>query len=205
MKIFLISQESASGRLPEVAGYLSQIELPASLLTPVVVIDEREWRREKGAQLPSSRSFQLDDFLHARGSVANGEITADANVVGDKLCATEESWLFIDLGLHHQTVSKDFIRKLATFTFLFRGLQGRSLVLLMPRLYLGFMGRYVNEVFNNVPASFSADDGASRFSLFLLSTVVEKLYMSSPVVAWPISKARQLVRFFYERLIRVKA
>ncbi|OWP52971.1 hypothetical protein [Pseudomonas nitroreducens] len=188
-----------------VASYLSQLQLPSSLLTPVVVIDERQWPTEADALSPSLTSFQLDDFLHAKGSVANGELFVDATVIADKLRTAEASCLFIDMGLHQGAVIKDFIRKLATFSFLFRGLQGRNLVLLAPRLYLGFIARQVNEMFNNTPGTFDAKEDASRFSLFLLSTVVEKLYMSSPLIAWPISKVRQLVRFFYDRLIRVKA
>ncbi|QRY79690.1 hypothetical protein JVX91_00830 [Pseudomonas sp. PDNC002] len=205
MRIFLISQEAAQGQLPSVVDYLSRIELESSMLTPVVVIDERQWRVDEKGPSASLRSFELDDFLHARGSVANGEFIADATVIADKLRAAGESYLVIDLGLHQRAVIKDFIRKLATFTFLFRGLQGKSLVLLAPRLYLGFIGRQVNDMFNNTPGTFNAKEDASRFSLFLISTVVEKMYMSSPLIAWPISKLRQLIRFFYERLIQVKA
>jgi hypothetical protein len=202
MKIFLISRDSSIGHLPAVANYLSQVQLPASRLTSVIVIDERDWQMVEGSPTPSLCSFQLDDFLHARGSFANGAVTVDANVLADRLRATGEPWLFIDLGLHQLGVSRDFIRKLANFTFLCRGLQGRSLILLMPRLYLGSMGRYVNEVFNNTPANIGADKDVNRFTLSLLSTMVEKLYMSSPLIAWPISRGRQLIRFFYDRLIR---
>lgn len=205
MKIYLISQAAAASQLPLVASYLSKVHLPPSQLTPVVVIDDHQWQAEESIDPSALRCFDLDDFLHARGSVTSGDMTADANVIAEKLRASDEPWLFIDLGLHNHTVTKDFIRKLATFTFLFQTLHDRNLVLLMPRLYLGFMGRYVNELFNNTPVSLSTQEVSSRFNLFLLSVVIEKLYMSSFLVAWPISKFRQLTRFVYDRLIRVKA
>ncbi|WP_454866431.1 hypothetical protein [Pseudomonas umsongensis] len=204
MNIFLIAQNAAQGQLPRVTTYLAQVSLDASPLTSVVVIDERNWLVAEGDTCPSLKTFLLDDFLHERGSVANGKFTADANVIAEKLSQASESWLVVNIGLHGRDVAKDFVRKLASFTYLFPGLRGKNIVLLMPQLYLGLMGRYVNEVFNNTPASVGVEDGAHRYELFLLSTMMEKLYMSSPFIVWPVALVRTVFRFFYSRLTRVR-
>lgn len=205
MNIFLIAQDAARGQLPRAVTYLESVPLEASLLTSVIVIDERSWLVAEGDVVPSVKTFLLDDFIHEKGSVANGELTADGNVIAEKLSQALESWLVVDIGLHDLNVAKDFIRKLATFTYLYPGLRERHIVLLMPQLFLGLMGRYVNDVFNNTPASMGVEEGTHRYELFLLSTLMKKLYMISPFIVRPIAMALALFRFFYRRIVRARA
>lgn len=98
----------------------------------------------------------------------------------------------------------DFVRKLASFTFLFKGLRDKNIVLLMPRLKLGYMARSANNVFNSTASNAGSAADANRFQMFLLSTLLEKALLSSPLIAWPVSRLRQLVRFFYQRIVRVR-
>ncbi|QHF47831.1 hypothetical protein PspS35_30000 [Pseudomonas sp. S35] len=205
MNIFLISQEAAHGQQVQLVTFLSQVEQPSSLLTQIVVIDECTWSVPQVQPAPTVRAFVLDDFLHDKGSVNNGEFVSDANVIRSKLGAACESWLLIDFGLHEQLVIKDFIRKLATFTFLSNALRDKHIVLLMPRLQLGHMARQVNGVFNSTSSGGNAAQDADRYQLFLLSTILEKALFSSPFIAWPVSKLRQLARFFYQRIVRVRS
>ncbi|WLH90426.1 hypothetical protein PSH87_28555 [Pseudomonas sp. FP453] len=204
MNIFLISQDAAQGKQAELAAFLSQVELQPSLLTQVVVIDECTWSVPQAQPVPTFTTFQLDDFLHDKGSVNNGEFIADANVIGSKLSTASESWLLIDFGLHQDQVTMDFVRKLASFTFLFKGLRDKNIVLLMPRLKLGYMARSANNVFNSTASNAGSAADANRFQMFLLSTLLEKALLSSPLIAWPVSRLRQLVRFFYQRIVRVR-
>ncbi|WP_235375712.1 hypothetical protein [Pseudomonas aeruginosa] len=204
MNVFLIAQDAARGQLPRTVTYLAQVPLDSSLLTAVVVIDERSWEVPEGDVCPGLKTFLLDDFLHEKGSVANGEFTADANVIAEKLSQASESWLVVDMGLHGRNVVQDFIRKLATFTYLFPALRGKNIVLLMPQLFLGFMGRYVNDALNNTPASVGVEDGAHRYELFLFSILMEKLYMSSPFIAWPVTRLWSSFRFVYKRIVGVR-
>lgn len=204
MNIFLISQEAAQGKQPQLAAFLSQVELQLSLLTNVVVIDECTWSTSQMLPAPIARAFLLDDFLHERGSVNNGEFISDANVIGSKLSAASESWLVIDFGLHQERVTMDFIRKLATFTFLFKALHEKNIVLLMPRPQLGYMGRYVNSSFNSTSSGTGSAASVNRYKLFLFSILLEKALLSSPFIAWPVSRLRQLVSFFYQRIVRVR-
>lgn len=205
MNIFLIAQDAARGHLPRAVTYLETVPLEASLLTSVVVIDERSWAVAEGGVVPSVKTFLLDDFIHEKGSVANGEITADGNVIAEKLSQALESWLVVDIGLHDLNVAKDFIRKLATFTYLYQGLREKHVVLLMPQLFLGLMGRYVNDVFNNTPVSVGVEGGIHRYELFLLSTLMKKLYMGFPFMVWPGAMALTVFRFFYSRIMRARA
>lgn len=205
MNIFLISQEAVRGQQTQVAAYLSQVRLQPSLLTSVIVIDERTWTTSEATAAPALRQFMLDDFLHEKGSVNNGAFVADPNVIGEKLSAASESWLIVDFGLHEYQIAMDFIRKMATFTFLFKDLREKNIILLMPRPYLGFMGRHVNGAFNSTSTGSDTASDADRYQMFLLSTLMEKLYLSGPIIAWPVSKVRQLTRFFYERIVRVRA
>ncbi|NBF00813.1 hypothetical protein GV819_00765 [Pseudomonas sp. Fl5BN2] len=203
MNIFVISQESARGQQSKMAAYLSQVRLQPSRLTSVVVIDECAWSTPQELPVPTFGNFLLDDFLHEKGSVNNGEFIADANVIGAKLGAASESWLIIDFGLHDCGIALDFIRKLATFTFLSKDLREKNIALLMPRPKLGFMGRHVNATFNSTASGSPAAD-ADSYRLFLLSIMLEKLYLNWPIIAWPIVKVRQLARFFYQRVVRVR-
>ncbi len=204
MKVFLISQEAALDKHSQLAAFLSQVELQPSLLINVVVIDECTWSAPQAQTVPTIKTFMLDDFLHERGSVNNGEFISDANVIGSKLSTASESWLVIDFGLHQDRVTMDFINKLATFTFLFKGLRDKNIVLLMPSLKLGYMARYVNCSFNSTASCAGSEADANRFQMFLFSTLLEKALLSSPFIAWPVSRLRQLVRFFYRRIARVR-
>ncbi|MBB4868195.1 hypothetical protein HNP46_007115 [Pseudomonas nitritireducens] len=205
MQIFLVSQEAALGELPEVVNHLAKVNVPRTLSTPVIVIDECLWRAEKGSQISYLRAFKLDDFIHPIGRITDGGVTADSNVIGEKLCAAEEPWLVIDLGLHNQLSVKDFIWKLAVFNFHFRGLQEKHLVILTPRLHLGQTGRYVNDTFNNLSKSLGTREYSDRFNILQLSILIEKLSSKSVLTAWLFSKAQQLVRYFYLRLIDLRA
>lgn len=205
MNIFLVSQEVGSSDAAKLVSQISRIELVPANTTAVIVVDERYGLDD--AQTDSvgqtTAFYLLDDFLHERSSVSGGVLAIDPNVLARKLGYAPEDWLVIDFGLHGRPVGLDFTSKLATFTFLFSSLRKKNLVLLMPQIYLSLMARHVNYLFNNLPDSQNSQEKSSQFKRLLLLTTAEKLYMSSPIIAWPIAKIRQVVRFFYSRVIHV--
>lgn len=203
MNIFMVAHKAGVEDIPALVSKLSCVPRENKQTNSVLVVDKCYNLPAGGEREPLAvRTCLLDDFLHEKSVVGGGGVVVDQNALAQKLNQVDESWLVIELGLHERGVALDFIKKLAGFTFLFPSLRDKNVVFLLPEVYLGMTAVYVNQAFNNVPGVQDNESLSHEINLLWVSTFVERLYMSSPLVAWPIAKARQVSRFFYNRLIR---
>ncbi|KKJ94254.1 hypothetical protein PK34_18925 [Stutzerimonas stutzeri] len=204
MKIYVVSngvQDTAN----QLVKQLAKITLQDSKASPVIVVDDRYNLDQvsEGDASVANTSYRLDDFLHDKGSIADGVMMVDANQIATKLNELGTEWVLFEFGQNDKATCFDFVRKLARYNFMTPTLRDRSVVFSVPSIYLGHFASAINESFNNLPAGPLAVDQSGQVGMLLMSIRIERVFVSLPLLSAPLIRMNRLVMFVYRRFSSV--
>lgn len=194
MNIFVVSQPDISDYRSCLILYLSGLSLEEGRASPTIVVDKICWELSASALSPQSVYFALEDFFPERNCVGNGNVFVDGELIRRRLGADLGSWIVIECGLHDRVTIKDLVAKIARFSFHFNKLRGKNIVFLVPELFLGHIGRYVNAMFNSLPINTHPGEQGVRYRIFWASSMVEKACLEIPFFSRLVGMTRRLFR-----------
>lgn len=203
MKIFVASNgfDETPGQL---VAQLARIDVKPGKATPVVVVDERYTIKQAltdGAE-PACAAFHLDDFLHEKGSIADGVMVVDTNQIATKLKGLNSEWVVFEFGQNDQQTCLDFVRKVSRYNYMNPSMRGRNVVFSVPSMYLAFFPRMLNEAFNNLPIGPIAVAQSGQVGMLMMSTKIERVFVSLPLLSAPLIRLNRLVMFVYRRFVK---
>lgn len=203
MRIFIASQ--SLGMTPyQMADHVSRITMETSNTVPVVAVDQVY--NLEGLEGSHSRTdlshFCLEDFLQEVGNTADGLKPVDGNRIYQLMSQVDTPWLAFDFGQNAELTCIDFIKKLASFSFMKAALQEKTLLFIVPEIFLGYFGRVLNESFNNLPSSPLAVAQKGDIKMLFLSSALEKAFISLPLLSGPLGRLNNLVMRLYRRFGR---
>lgn len=204
MKIYVASNDF-NNTSDQLVKQLARINLQATKATPVVVIDERynlDRALVEDAAVPNS-AFHLDDFPHEKGSIDDGMMLVDANQIATKLSALDSEWVVFEFGQNDQQTCLDFIRKLARYNYMTPTLRNKNVVFSVPSMYLAYFARTINESFNNLPVGALAVAKSGQVEMLMLSTKIERTFVSLPLLYAPLIRLNRLMMFIYRRFVKL--
>lgn len=204
MKIYVVSNgvQDTTGHLVK---QLSRITMQdSSKATPVIVVDDRYnlTQISHDDTAAESSSFHLNDFLHEKGSSADGEISVNANKIATKLSALTTDWVVFEFGQNDQQTCLDFFRKLARYNYITPMLRHKNVVFLVPSIYLAFFAQSLNHSFNNLPTGQLAVAQSGQVKMLILSTDIERVFVSFPLLLAPFIRLNRLAMFIYRRFVK---
>ncbi|HHQ2716930.1 TPA: hypothetical protein ACSPMB_002813 [Pseudomonas aeruginosa] len=210
MKIFVVSQyalapkaQPGPGSLTSLIQQLACVDVADSNATSVVAVsDTYNLGAVTSIASDDIAAFVLDDFRDQRQQSVNDVVCIDSNVLATKLNRNTCSWVAIDFEQNLPVNSTDLIRKISRYAFMGRALQDKNLVLLVPPLYVGFYARSVNEAFNNLPVSSIEIARSGQTNMLFMSTTMERVILSLPLLTGPIRRLNHLLMHVYQRLVR---
>lgn len=182
---------------------LSHVEVPESTKTSIIAIDDRYnlSNEASGEAQLDFHSFQLDDFLHQKGSIIDGKVVVDANQISRLFHAVETEWVIVDFGMHDILTATDFIHKLATYFFLAPAPANRQLVFLVQGVLLPIFLRAANSAFNQLPESNMVIAKSAQVEMLFLSVIAEKTIDRLAFITWLTVQMKRLVPFITRRAI----
>lgn len=206
MNVFVVARDAGQGSTDELVRKLGAIQVESSVRNSIVAVDST-YNLPVGAhtQPDCSREFWLDDFVHAKGSVADGKVVLDTNRIADQTGSVTSEWLVVDFGQHEFETGEDFISKLSKCFFALPPSRQLKLVLIVPRVKLPLYLRACNSAFNILPEARGFSARSTQTDMLFLSVAAEKVYLSASPVLWPVAKLRELLRFFYIRIVRARS
>lgn len=215
MKTFVVSQSVVGSTFPvsaealsELTSKLAQIDLEPGKTNQIVAITDTydlSHVVQAAGEHAELKAYCLDDFrCHAPQQVQsiNEMGLIDSNVLAATIQADKTPWLIINLEHNGPASAVDLIKKLSRFAFLANGIPSKTLVLLVPGIFVGQYARYLNEGFNNLPVSPIDIDRSGQLSVMFMSTTMEKLFLSIPLLTMPIRRLNQLFMHVFQRLVR---
>ncbi|GAD64471.1 hypothetical protein [Aquipseudomonas alcaligenes] len=202
MKIYVVSN-GGQATADQLVKQLSRITLQHGKASPVIVVDDRyNLDQVLMDDAPvANTSYHLDDFLHDKGSIADGVMMVDANQIATKLRALTAEWVLFEFGQNDQATCLDFVRKLARYNYMTPTLRTKSVVFSVPSMYLAFFARTLNESFNSLPSSPIAVAQSGQVGMLLLSTKIERVFVSLPLLSAPLIRLNRLMMFIYRRFM----
>lgn len=200
MKIYVASN-AAGGTSNLLVKQLARIALQPGRASPVIVVDDRYNLDQvsKGDAPVAHTSYHLDDFLHDKGSIADGVMLVDANQIATKLNALATKWVLFEFGQNDHATCLDFVRKLARYNYMTPMLRQKNVVFSVPCMYLVVFAQTLNEVFNNLPSSPMAVAQSGQIGMLFLSTKVERIFVSLPLLFAPLIRLNRFLIFIYKR------
>lgn len=211
MKIFVISHQAQGGKdINTLAKLLNQVVVAQGMATPVVLIErlhgeadllEKACRQSDDAP-PEATSFQVEAFVNQALVTSGDALTIDPNLVAKNLQAVAANWVVIDLAQHQPATMIDLLAKVARFRFMSEHLASRNLVLVVPDLYLSFIGRTANEAFNNLAIGAIEIERSAQTKMLLMSASIERVIIGLPLLTRPLLRFQRLALQVYRRLIR---
>ncbi|MBB6343226.1 hypothetical protein HNP49_003424 [Pseudomonas fluvialis] len=203
MRIYVASNDF-SDTADQLVKQLARINLQTTKATPVAVVDERYELSQalvKDADIPNT-AFHLDDFLHEKGSVADGVMLVDANQIATKLSSLDTEWVLFEFGQNDQQTCIDFVRKLARYNYMTPTLRDTCVIFSVPSMYLGYFARTLNESFNNLAVGDLAVAKSGQVGMLMLSTKVERVFVGLPLLTAPLIRLNRLLMFVYDRFVK---
>ncbi|OOV93603.1 hypothetical protein [Pseudomonas sp. MF4836] len=204
MKIYVVSN-GAQDTTDHLVKQLASITLQDSTkATPVIVVEDRynlTQVSQNDAPVDHS-SFHLNDFLLEKGSIANGVMLVDANQIATKLNALATDWAVFECGQNDQQTCIDFFRKLARYNYITPTLRHKSVVFSVPSMYLAFFAQTLNQAFNNLPAGQLVVAQSDQVRMLMLSTDIERVFVSFPLLWAPFIRLNRLAMFIYKRFVQ---
>jgi hypothetical protein len=202
VNIFVSSQSGNALKDPILVAQMAQIKFEARKTVPVIVVDDRYSLAEITCELgkPEHTYFRLDDFLHDKGSNADGMMVVNENLIPTLLSGITTEWVVIEFGHNNQSTCLEFISKLARHSYMTPVLRTRNIVFSVPGMYLGFMARTINETFNNLPISKFTVAQSGKVGLLFMSSHLEKVFISMPLLTAPLARLNRALMFVYQRL-----
>ncbi|HCF9865404.1 TPA: hypothetical protein NI798_005741 [Pseudomonas aeruginosa] len=203
MKIYVASN-GFNDTADQLVKQLARIQLQDSKATPVVVVDERYnlgHALVEDADVPST-AFNLDDFLHEKGSIADGVMLVDANQIATKLFGLDSEWVVFEFGQNDQQTCIDFVRKLARYNYMTPTLRNKNVVFSVSSMYLAYFARTLNESFNNLPVGDLAVAKSGQVGMLMMSTKIERVFVGLPLLTAPLIRLNRLLMFIYGRFVK---
>ncbi len=204
MKIYVVSN-GAQDTTGQLVKQLARITLQdSSKATPVIVVDDRYnlTQRSHDDAAVDNNSFHLNDFLHEEGSNANGIMSVNANKIATKLSALTTDWAVFEVGQNDQQTCLDFFRKLAHYNYITPTLRHKNVVFSVPSIYLTFFAQTLNHSFNNLPTGQLAVMQSGQVKMLILSTDIERVFVSFPLLLAPFIRLNRLAMFIYRRFVK---
>jgi hypothetical protein len=204
VNIYVVSDSGQKTADQLLINHLSRITFEARKATPVIVVDDLFNLDQLGSNESAGEHshFHLDDFLHEKGSIADGVMVVDANQIAKKLNNQTAPWVLFEFGQNDVATCLDFVRKLARFNYMSTSLRPKNIVFSVPSMYLGFFARSLNEAFNNLPCSPIAIQQSGHVDMLFLSTHLEKVFISLPLLTGPLRWVNRLLIFIYQRFVK---
>ncbi|MBN0203662.1 hypothetical protein JTL45_34350, partial [Pseudomonas aeruginosa] len=109
--------------------------------------------------------------------------------------------VLFEFGQNDQATCLDFVRKLARYNYMTPTLRTKSVVFSVPGMFLAFFAKTLNESFNNLPASPIAVAQSGQVGMLLLSTKIERVFVSLPLLSAPLIRLNRLMMFIYRRFM----
>ncbi|PBY99096.1 hypothetical protein CJT42_32925, partial [Pseudomonas aeruginosa] len=69
-------------------------------------------------------------------------------------------------------------------------------------IYLAFFARMLNEAFNNLPIGPIAVAQSGQVGMLMMSTKIERVFVSLPLLSAPLIRLNRLVMFVYRRFVK---
>ncbi|OOV89103.1 hypothetical protein [Pseudomonas sp. MF4836] len=205
MNVFVVARDAEPFGAESLVQSLNAIQTEDALRNSIIAVDSLyNLPADRSSDPVSLKGFRLDDFVHERGGVVDGKVVLATNRIAEQLGALAHEWLVIDFGQHEFYTCEDFVKKLATCLFMFPPARQLKLAFVIPRVQLPLYLRTCNTAFNVLPEGRSFSSTSAQTNMLFLSVVAEKGYSSFYPIIWPISKLREILRFFYNRIIRAK-
>lgn len=204
MNIYVVSN-GVQGTTDQLIKQLARITLQvSSKATPVIVVDDcYNLTQVSQDDAPvDHRAFHLNEFLHDNGRIADGVMLVDANRIATKLSALAPDWVMFEHGQNDQQTSLDFFRKLARYNYVAPTLRHKNVVFSVPSLYLAFFAQTLNQAFNNLPVGQLAVAQSGHVRMMMLSTDIERVFFSVPLLLTPLIRLSRLVMFIYRRFVK---
>ncbi|MGI0646881.1 hypothetical protein ACRCPS_17850 [Pseudomonas aeruginosa] len=211
MKIFVISHQAQGDKdISTLANLLNQVEVEQGMATPVVLVErlhreadlEDKASRQSAGSTPKAFSFHVEAFVNQSLVTTGDTLTIDPNLVAKHLQAVPADWVVMDLAQHQPATMIDLLTKVARFRFMSEHLANRNLVLVVPDLYLSFIGRTANEAFNNLPIGAIEIERSAQTKMLLMSASIERVIIGLPLLTRPLLRFQRLALQVYRRLIR---
>lgn len=223
MKVFIVSQPSSGMSKCELIRQLDCIETSTSKAIQVIAVDDLYslgsiaevtsqglFAELKGAlvncpvDVPERvfTSFSLGDFRDQHQTGTNDTIPIDGNLLACLLEQVQSNWCAIDFEQNTQENSIALIKKLARYCHIGRNLDGRNLVLMVPSLHVPHYARLANEAFNCLPVSPIELDRSGQTNMIFLSSTMERIILSLPLLTGPIRRLNMLLLSLYQRLVK---
>lgn len=203
MNIYVVSHSGQNVADRQLIEQLSRITFERKKATPVIVVDDRYNLDQIGHQqeLVDHTHFHLDDFLHDKGSNADGVMVVDINKISKQLNKPITHWVLFEFGQNDQATCLDFVQKLARYSYMTPSLRNKNIVFSVPSMYLVLFARMLNESFNNLPCSPIAVAQSGKVGMLFMSTNIEKVLM--PLWSGPMLRLNRLLMFIYQRFVKV--
>ncbi|MDH1072472.1 hypothetical protein N5C93_06455 [Pseudomonas nitroreducens] len=201
MKVFVVARDAGTVDLDGLVARLSAIQTEDAPRSSIIAVDNfYNLVAQPDTELGARRGFLLDDFLHEKGSFADGKVVLDTNRIAEQIGSIEQDWLVFDFGQHALSTGEDFIGKLATCLFMLPPARQSKLVFIVPRVQLPLYLRASNAALNVLPEIRSLSGSSLETDLLFLSATTEKLVARIPLLKWPFVMLRALARFAIRRV-----
>jgi len=200
MNIYVVSKESKETS-DQLVKQLSLITLQDNKTTQVIVIDDLYSLAQETCDDTSlhSTSPHFDHFLLDEGSAVDWVMKVDTNLRATSHKTTNSQWVLFEFGQCEQKAFHDFARKLAYYNYGTPTLRSKNIAFLVPSMYLAFFAKTINESFKNLPASQFTTSQSSQVSLLMLSTRIERVFISLPLLTASFIRLKRMAMFIYRR------
>lgn len=201
MNVFVVAHDVGPVNTDSLVQMLSAIQTERVSRNSIIAVDSL-YNLPAASEVESGlcQGFLLDDFVHAKGSIADGKVILDTNRIAEQIGSIDREWLVIDFGQHKFDTGQDFIAKLAACLYILpRGAQ-RKLVFVISRVQLPLYLRACNAAFNVLSQTRSTSADSLQTNMLFLSAGTEKFVERLPLLKWPFALLRALARFAMRRI-----
>lgn len=202
MNVFVVARDAGPTSTRELVQMLDTIQTESAARSSIVAVDSFYNLPVASGAEGECMAFQLDDFVHAKGSITDGKVILDTNRIAEQVGSADQGWLVVDFGQHRLETGQDFIAKLAACFYMLPPAQQRKLAFRVARVQLPLYLRASNAAFNVLPETRGESSGSLQTNMLFLSAGTEKFVERLPLFKLPFAMLRALARFAMRRLSR---
>lgn len=186
----------------DLVAKLAAIKVAPSRATQIIAVDDTyDLQATSSKTLVDCAFFGLSQFTNQNASNADGEVSVDPDKISSTLECSHAKWLLINLGYHGSSIAKDLIKEISRFCFVTKAMDERNIVFLADPALLPLYAREANDTFNSRASRTSDDESLSDIRLLFLASRLETLFLTYPILLYPVRIFYRLYSFIAKRIL----